>query len=228
MSKEMADNDSNVSADTPPAATEITFNLTATNESSLSGNQYFNIFPPALKTPSLKSQVLTALVSEPTSAASPTTTRTWKGGSGALALLAVTAGASPSEAETTPVALGDKVTVAWADGVFDMTPSPGGPPNAVEVTFAPGVPADSQVGLVVGPAPILVRVPVGLSPLTLEPDLSPTVTVVFGTAFQLPKPEVSDVNKAQLITFKDGATSGGATASAQIKVGLDNLIIETG
>jgi len=223
MTNQIANADSNAPVGAP-AATELTFNLTATNGSSLPGAHYFNVFPPALKTPSLKSQTLTALVSQPTTSENPTTTLTWKGGGGALALFALASGMVIGNVERTPVALGDTVAVAWVDGAFTITLAAGGPANAVEVTFAPGIPPDAQIGLVVGPAPILVSVPAGLSSLTLEPDLSPVAMVVFGTAFQLPQPEMSDASQARTIMFN--LDTAVATASAQIAVGLENRIVQ--
>lgn len=206
-----------------PAAAAVPFELTATNESTVPGVQYFSVFPPALKNPPPKSQTLTALVSDPTNQGDATTL-TWNGGSGALALFALIEGANPDAAKRTPVGLGDTVAVAWVDGAFTVTPAAGGPANAIEVTFAAGVPGRGQIGLVVGPAPILVPIPAGLPALTLEPDLSPTVTVIFGTPFQLPQPDQSDVSKAAVVTF----TSTSPTAIAQIKIGLDNLIVQVG
>ncbi|WP_341487745.1 hypothetical protein [Pararhizobium sp. A13] len=208
-----------------PAAASVPFKLTATNNSTVKGAQYFNVFPPALKNPSPISQTLTALVSDPTEDGDKITL-TWNGGSGALALFTLIDGTNPDTAERTPVALGDTVAVAWIDGAFTVTPAAGGPANAIKVTFTAGVPAGGQIGLVVGPAPILVPIPAGLSSLTLEPDLSPTVTVIFGTAFQLPKPDQSDVSNAATIAFEQHtATNASPTAVAQIEVGLGNQIV---
>lgn len=228
MSTKMAQTSSGPATNNAPPAAAVPFELTATNASTVKGVQYFSVFPPALKNPPPKSQTLTALVSDPTKQGDATTL-TWNGGSAALALFALIEGASPDVAERTPVALGDTVAVAWIDGAFTVTPAAGGPANAIEVTFAPGVPGGGQLGLVVGPAPILVPIPAGLSALTLEPDLSPTVTVIFGTPFQLPKPDQSDVSKTATITFEqDTATNASPTAIAQIKVGLENQIVEGG
>lgn len=226
MSTKMAETSSDPAMNSAPPAAAVPFELTATNESTVPGVQYFSVFPLALKNPPPKSQTLTALVSDPTKQGEATTL-TWNGGSGALALFALIEGASPDAAERMPVALGDTVAVAWVDGAFTVTATAGGPANAIEVTFAPGVAAGGQIGLVVGPAPILVPIPAGLSSLTLEPDLSPTATVVFGTAFQFPQPDESDVSKPATITFEqDETTSASTPASAQIKVGLDNQIVE--
>lgn len=211
----------------PQAATVITFQLGLTNESSLSGSRYFNIFPPYLKNISTKSQVRTALVSQATSRAATNTNLMWKGGEGALALLAITEGITVESAERVSVTLGDIVSVDWSGTGFTLTPTPGGPTNVISLTFAAGLPADTQVGLVVGPAPILVAALLGQS-MALEPDLSPAISVSFGTAFQLPEPDMSDLSKEQVVTLKQTASDAGPMASAQIKVGLDNRITETG
>ncbi|HEV7309253.1 hypothetical protein [Ensifer sp.] len=224
MPKPIADQAASApAAAAPAAAAPITFSLTATNGSSLAGDAYFSVFPPPLKSPPVSSQVLTALVSAATSEANETTTLTWNGGSGALALLAMAEDGAPATAGKTPVALGDKVMVTWADGAYTIVPSTGGPASAVEVDIDPSVPPNSLIGLVVGPAPILVGIPAGLGPLTLEPDLSPTATVVFGTACVYPPAPISDVDQGLTVTF-----SGTPTAAAQVAVGLDNLIQQTG
>ncbi len=227
MSTQVANTDSSTAADDPPATGVVPFQLTATNASSVPGSVYFNVFPPALTNFPATGQTITALVSPATTNSSPPVTMTWNGGPGALGLFALTDGADPARAEKTPVALGDTVAVAWANGAFTITPSPGGPAGVLTVTFAPGIPTGGSIGLVVGPAPILVPIPVSLSPLTLAPDLSPTVTVVFGTAFQFPAPDISDESQAQTVTFKTDATSTSPTATASITVGLDNQIVET-
>ncbi|KAB1082362.1 MULTISPECIES: hypothetical protein [Rhizobium/Agrobacterium group] len=228
MSTTKAKTSSGPATSSTPSAAAVPFELTATNGSSVPGFQYFSVFPPALKNPPPKSQVLTALVSDATDQAG-TTTLTWNGGSGALALFALLEGTSPNNAHRTPVALGDTVAVALVDGAFTLTATAGGPANAIEVTFAPGVPPGGQIGLVVGPAPILVAIPAGLSSLTLEPDLSPTVTVVFGTAFQFPEANESDVSQSATTTFKqDATTEASPTAIAHIEVDLDNKITQVG
>ncbi len=210
-----------------PAAATVPFELTATNRSTVPGAQYFSVYPPALKSPPVSSQTLTALVSGPTEQGD-TTTLTWNGGSGALALFALIGGTSPDAAVRKPVALGDTVTVAWVNGAFTITAAVGGGPvDAIKVTFASGMPANGHIGLVVGPASILVPIPAGLMGLTLEPDLSPTVSVVFGTPFQLPQPDQSDVSERATITFEqDAATNASLTASAQIELGLENQIVQ--
>lgn len=227
MSKQIEDQASAVPADSPPTATTIAFTLVATNASSIKGDAYFSIFPPPLKSPAVTAQVPTALVSAATDAkTSATTTLTWNGGSGALVLLAMAAGDAPANAEKTAVALGDKATVTYANGAYAITAATGGPANAIEVIFDEGVPASSLIGLVVGPAPILLKPPAGMGSLTLEPDMSPTVKAVFGTACTYPPPENSNVDQGLTVTFLAGG--GGSTASAQIAVDLDNLIVQTG
>jgi hypothetical protein len=207
-----------------PVAEETTFTLTATNESSVPGAQYFNVFPPKLISPAQGTVIYTALVSNQTTKANPTVTMSWKGGAGALAMTALTKTMKIGNAAQTPVALGETVAVDWIDEAFTLTPTAGGPEGVITVTFSQNIPADSYVGLVVGPAPVLVPIQGNGSPLTLEPDLTPVVTVAFGTAFQWPKPQVWDESNAKTVTFKQGDTNG---VYAQIQVGADNLIVET-
>lgn len=227
MSKQIADQASTAPGDTPPPATPTTFTLSATNGSSVAGVSYFSVFPPPLKSPAVSVQVLTALISNVTRSGQGETTLTWNGGSGALALLAIAGNGKgdPATAEKTPVTLGGKATVTFANGTYAIAVSTGGPANSVEVDFDLSVPPASLVGLVVGPAAILLAPPAGMGPLILEPDLSRTVTVVFGTACTYPPPAISDVDQGSTVMF---ASSGASAASAQIKVGPDNLIVQTG
>jgi hypothetical protein len=199
--------------------------LTVANDSTVSGPGYFNVFPPLLLNVPPQSQNLTALVSAPTVSGTPTTI-TWNGGSGALELFAFAAGTSPDAATRTAVALGDIVTVDWAGGAFTFAPAPGGPATGIEVAFTPNVPVDTQIGLVVGPGSILVPRQANPSPLTLTPNLSPVATVTFGTAYQWPGPDVSDISKSQAVTFKPSSAS--PVLAAQITIGSDNLIVQNG
>jgi len=52
--------------------------------------------------------------------------------------------------------------------------------------------------------------------------------VVFGTAFQLPAPDESDLSQAATITFKQDTTAASPTAAAQIEANLDNKIVQIG
>ncbi len=194
-----------VSTETPALAA-TTFHLTATNNSSLVGDSYFNVYPPALTSPSVNSQTRQALVSEPTSKGE-TTTMTWPGGSAALSLFAVHAGANPTTSAHIPVALGDIVAIDWVDGAFSVSPAAGGTAGSIQVTFTAVVPSDTSIGLVVGPGSILVLQPPGQAALTLTPDLSSVATVSFGTPYQLLKPLFSDVNASSLVIFRQGTSS---------------------
>ncbi|MBY5890820.1 hypothetical protein HFN49_32105 [Rhizobium leguminosarum] len=211
-----------------PVESEIKFNLTATNKSSVPGLQFFSVFPPELKSVAPKQQQLvTALVSGPTTQASSPQILTWKGGTGALTLLAFR-GTSLQSFQTTPVSLGESVTVSWSQGAFAFARIEGASKDKVAVTFASGTPTDGFIGLTVGPAPILLSIPKSLTPLSLEPDLSPTVTVVFGTPFEFPCPNQSDLSKATSVYFAQGSGCGGLTYSAQINVGPEDVIVQIG
>lgn len=211
-----------------PVESEITFSLTASNKSSVPGPQFFSVFPPELKSIAPKQpQIVTALVSAPTTLASSPQILTWKGGTGALTLLAFR-GTALQSAQTTPISLGESVTVSWSQGAFAFARTEGASKDKVAVTFASGTPTDGFIGLTVGPAPILLSIPKGLTPLSLEPDLSPTVTVVFGTPFEFPSPNQSDLSKATSVHFAQGFGSGGPTYSAQINVGPEDVIVQIG
>ncbi|ANK85796.1 MULTISPECIES: hypothetical protein [unclassified Rhizobium] len=211
-----------------PMGNDITFSLTATNQSSVPGSRFFSVFPPELKsvTPKQK-QIVTALVSGATTQGSPPQTLTWKGGSGALSLLAFR-GTDLASAQTTPVSLGDSVVLSWSQGAFAFARTAGTSKEQVSVTFDSGIPADGYIGLSVGPAPILLSIPKSLSQLSLEPDLSPTATVIFGTRFEFPAPDQSDLSMATSVRFTQGSGSDLLTNSAQINVGPDNVIVQTG
>lgn len=229
MSSEQINTDSSPAPGTVSATTATIFTLTTVNASSVAGPSCFSVFPPILKNLPAISQVLMALVSAPTVQGGAPGVMTWKGGSGALTLFALVSGAAPENNPGTPVALADTVAIDWINGAFSLVPSAGGGPvDGIEVTFTAAVPIGTQIGLTVGPGAILVQQPAGQAPLTLTPDLSLVATVVFGTAFQMPMPDMSDVSKPQTVTFTPGGTIDNPTASAAIFVGLDNLIVETG
>ncbi|MBO9100173.1 MULTISPECIES: hypothetical protein [unclassified Rhizobium] len=209
------------------AGAGTTFELKATNDSSLPGQNYFNVYPPILTNLDAKAQTLVALVSDATSKGQ-STTMTWQGGNGALSLFAVTAGASPVTSPSTAVALGDTVVVDWAAGAFTITPAAGGLTGSIQVSFSAEVPPGTKLGLVVGPGSILVRPAMGQAVLTLTPDMSLVATVSFGTAFQLPPPPVSDVSQPMLVTFQPGTSSSGPLATAEISVGVTDEIVQLG
>ncbi len=206
---------------TPPAP-GTAYTLTATNASTVSGNQYFNVFPPCMTVKPAQRQRLLALVSSPTvtgEGAAAQATLTWQAGPDTLALFALTPKQSPDGAPRTPVALGDTATVTWDGGAFTIATSANGTPGAITVTFNAGIPVGSQVGLVVGPGSILVSAPTSASTMTLVPDLSPTVTVQFGTPFDPGSPGVTDVSQTATVIF--------AGPAASITIGPDNQIQQT-
>lgn len=218
-----------LSTETADDATNYTFSLTATNQSSLSGNRYFNVFPPYLLTPAMTGQKRMARVSDPTVASNvepADTTMTWQGGASTLTMFAVTKDENPTMAKPVQVALGNTVAVSWINGSFTIVPAAGGPEGVITVTFTEGIPDNSLIGLVVGPAPILLAVPSPLAPLTLTPDLSLTATIIFGSAYQWPKPDVWDATAPQAITFTSGAAGAASTVSATILVGPDDVIVQ--
>ncbi|HBF28469.1 hypothetical protein [Rhizobium sp.] len=199
-------------------ATSLT--LTATNNSSVPGLQYFNVYPPLLKNLPAAQQTQTALVSEPTLHDGSNTAISWASGSDALSILAVTNGQILSKAEQTPIRLGQTATVSYPNSTFAIAISDGGTADIITVAFTAPIPIHSQIGLVVGPAPILVAVPASLSSLTLEPDLSQQVTVTFGSPFVWPAAEETDTSIPTVVTFAAGQTS------ATITIGPDNLIVQ--
>ncbi|WFR95014.1 hypothetical protein [Rhizobium tumorigenes] len=209
------------------ASAGTTFELKATNDSSLPGQNYFNVYSPILTNLDAKAQTLVALVSAATGKGQ-STTLTWQGGSGALSLFAVTAGASPVTSPGTAVALGDIVAIEWAAGAFTISPAAGGPADSIQVSITSAVPPGIKIGLVVGPGSILVRPAIGQAVLTLTPDMSPVATVSFGTAFQLPPPPVSDVSQPRQVTFQPGTSSSGPLATAEISVGVTDEIVQLG
>lgn len=222
----MSEPSTSPSTETAADTADYTFSLTATNQSSLSGKRYFNVFPPYLLTPAAAGQTRMARVSDPTVAsdAEPAdTTMTWSGGAGTLAMFAITKDGDPTVAETVPVVLGDTVAVSWVDGTFVITPATGGTEGVITVTCTAGTPTGSQIGLTVGPASILVAAPAVGAPLTLTPDLSLTATVVFGSAYLWPKPAIWDATAPLTVTFTPGATG---TVGAAIVVGPDDIIVQ--
>ena len=192
------------------------FVLTATNESTVPGPQYFSVFPPPLTVTPQQPQTPLPLVSSPTEIDSqPTTTMQWPS-LDKLDLIVLNDTESVEGAARTPVVPGDTAAITWKDNDFAVTVTHG-TGNDIKLTFGPNMPSPSNVGLIVGPGPILVPV-VGDS-MTLTPSLTPTFTVLFGTAWRNGA-EFSDYNPPAKITFK------GTTAA--IVVGFDNLITQKG
>lgn len=225
MSTATPDNENSAAGSEATAAT--TFQLTATNQSSARAEGYFNVYPSLLTDPPANAQTPLALVSDET-AKGKATTMTWQGGSAALALFAMATGTTPAAAPRTSVVLGTTVAVDWANGAFTLSPAAGDLADSIVILFTPSVPTETSIGLVVGPGAILVRRAAGESTLTLTPDLSPTATVEFGTAFQFPAGDFSDVSPSQGITFKLAGSSAAPVGNASIEVGSDNLIIQNG
>ena len=114
------------------------------------------------------------------------------------------------------VTLGSTATIDWKDDAFVVTATPG-TGNTIKLTFNPGIPPSSSVGLVIGPGKILV--PIIGNGLVLTPNLAPTVMVQFGTAWQPGSPGFSDLSALTPVTFM--------STKAAIVVGPDNLIVQT-
>jgi hypothetical protein len=144
----------------------------------------------------------------------PTTMLSWPAPP-ALAVIAVTDGQSVDTAKHTPVTLGATVAVSWQDNDFVVAVT-AGTGNSVNLTFAPGIPSSSKVGLVVGPGPVLV--PIVGEGMALTPNLTPTFMVQFGTAWQPGSPSFSDVSPLAPVSF--------IGPSAAIVVGEDNVIVQ--
>ncbi|MDA8231476.1 MAG: hypothetical protein M0006_09060 [Magnetospirillum sp.] len=208
--------------DTTSPASGQTFSLIATNGSTVPGDQYFNVFPPLMTVKPDQPQTAIALVSSATvtgGGESAQTTLTWTGGAGALALIALGPGQDPNKAPRTPVALGATATVSWDNNGFTISQTDTGSAGAVTVAFSGDIPAETQIGLVVGPGPIPVPAPPAKTTLTLVPDLSPKVAVTFGTAFRTGQPGVIDSSRQATVSF--------SRSTASITVGLENLIAQT-
>ncbi len=189
--------------------------LTATNNSTVPGEQFFNVFPPPLTVTPQQPQVPIPMVSTATvSGTQPVAILKWPS-LAALTLIALKPGQSVDTATPTPVTLGSTAAIAWQDDDFSVTVTPG-TGNTVALVFAPGIPPSSHVGLVVGPGPILV--PIVGEGLTLTPSRVPTFMVQFGTPWQ-PGSSFSDVSTLTPVSFL------GPTAA--IGVGSDNVIVQT-
>jgi hypothetical protein len=211
----------NASNADPPGGTQLV--LTATNNSSVPGEQYFNVFPPPLTVMPEQPQTAIPMVSTATvtgaqsAAPGPQSIAVLKWPSPpTLALIALKSGQSVDTAALTAVTLGSTVAVTWVDDGFVVTPTPG-TGNTIKLTFGPGIPVLSSVGLVVGPGPILV--PIAGASMTLAPNLTPTFMVQFGTAWQPGSPSFSDVSTLTSVAFTG--------TEAAIVVGANNLIVQT-
>jgi hypothetical protein len=204
----------------PPAdlPRRLRLTLTARNNSTVPGEQYFNVFPPRMSVTPLLPQTRVAKVSTPTLAGKIRHARlSWLSGPDTLALVVLAPGQKIGTATETPVTLGSTAALAWEDGAFSVSVAPGNG-EGVTVIFDPGIPQSSYVGLVVGPAPILV--PVINDRVQMTPDLAPIVRVRFGTPWQWGAPGFSDLSQSATVIF--------AGHEAEITVGADNLIIQTG
>jgi hypothetical protein len=201
-----------------PPADGAMHTLTARNNSSVPGEQYFSVFPPPMSvTPPELRQIPVAKVSTPTVTGKIRLARlTWWSGRAALALVTLAPGQAIEAAMRTPVTLGSIAALVWEDGMFSVTVRPGDG-EGITVTFDGDIPPVSYVGLVVGPAPILV--PVVRDAVHLKPDLAPIVSVRFGTPWQWGAPSFSDLSRATTVVITDH--------EAAIEVGPDNVIRQT-
>ncbi|MBB4284540.1 hypothetical protein [Roseospira goensis] len=208
---------------TEGATKGTTYTLKAINRSTVSGAQYFNVYPPALTVSPPQPQTVIPLVSAATvsggkDGGQESATLSWAGGADALVLIAVAPGQTPDGAVRLDVTPGSTVAVAWKDNAFTLTETGQGNGSGITVTFGPDVPGSSRVGLIVGPGTILVSVPVSGATLIMTPDLSTTVGVVFGTPDRPGGEQVRDVSPKVSVEFK--------TTHATIVVGPDNLITQ--
>ena len=192
---------------TGASPSEPTLTLTATNNSSVPGLQYFNVFPPPLfaVTPQ-QPQSFIPLVSAPTETGDAAVTMAWTTPA-ALPLLALAPGQSPSSVPQTPVSPGATATITWSDGAFKVAVVAGTGP-VITLVYSGSIPAGSSVGLVIGPGTILM--PISGTGLAFTPDLVPTYSVQFGTAWQAGAPAFSDTSASETITFN------GTTAAIEI------------
>jgi hypothetical protein len=212
-----------VPTSTAPAApsddTAAPFSLIVTNNSSVPGDQYFNVYPPEMVVSPFQPQILIPKTSPPTVTGSAPITMTWNGGAAALALVALQPGQDLSAAISQPIELGGSGTVTWTGSQFTVELSTQGTGSGpITVTVAPGAPALSSVGLLVGSGAVVVTVPAAGCSLTLTPDLTPIVTVQFGTAFVPGPSNFRDESDPVHVTF--------AGTTATIYVGPDNLIVQ--
>lgn len=198
----------------PPSGTLLV--LTASNDSSVPGEQYFNVFPPLMTVAPEQRQTLFPMVSTATvTGKQPDAVLKWSGPP-TLSLLTVEPGQSVDSATPNAVTLGSTATIDWKADAFVVTTTPG-TGNTIKLTFNPGIPASSSVGLAIGPGKILV--PIVGNGLVMTPNLAPTVMVQFGTAWQPGSPSFTDLSALTPVTFMG--------TKAAIVVGPDNLIIQT-
>jgi hypothetical protein len=185
------------------------------------GEQYFNVYPPPMVVAPLLPQTPIPLVSTATvteTGDGATTTLTWQSGADALALIALAPGQDPSAAPQTPAPPGTTVALTFANGSFTAAPS-SGTGSIITVTVPDNAPPGSQIGLMIGPGPILIPMPTGGGSVVLTPDLTPTVTVRFGTSLAPGASSFSDETASIPVTF--------AGSTAAIRVGPDNTIVQT-
>lgn len=196
----------------PPTAPP--FVLTATNNSSVPGEQYFNVFPAPLTVKPQLAQIPVPMVSAATISGSKQAVAvlTWPSDQ-TLSLIVLAQGDSVDAAKRTPVTLGSTAAITWENDAFSVAVTPG-TGDSVTLTFGPGIPPSSRVGLVVGPGPTLV--PIVGDGVTLTPTFTTTFTVQFGTPWQPPPPDFSDVSASAVVAF--------IGRKAAITVGAENVI----
>lgn len=207
-------------ANAPREAPRLT--LIATNNSTVPGNQCFNIFPPLLTVTPSTPQTPIPLVSSPTmpgGSHSSVVTLEWKSSVGALSFIVLRSGQDPAKAPQTPVALGGALTVTWQNEAFEVASAAGEGAESIAVTFDPGVPPSTVAGLVVGPGPVLFPVPAGGGTLTLTPNMTQIVTARFGTFAPSGTDGFSDLSQPLQVVFRGN--------DAAITIGPDNLLVQT-
>ena len=203
---------------TTTTAAATSFSLTATNQSTVPGKQYFNVYPLACTTvvPSmpctLVPTVSAATVAGTTSAVA---TVTWQGGAGGMTLVVPASGTSP-----TAVALGDTVTITYADSAYTLSSVPG-TSSTVTIVLATGTSMPASIGLTTGAGMISLAPTSSTTTITLTPDLTPTVNVQFGSAYD-PLSGTSDLSQMVAVTF-----TGTTSLQAGILVGPANTITQT-
>lgn len=204
-------------------ATGTDYALTATNNSTVPGTQYFNIYPLPLKSIPAQNQFYTARVSPPTSRQDATVHMNWHVDQTAITVLAMSSHAEISQAVKLTAPLGSTVTLDWQDGAYQLAISASDTGTAIIVNVSAAVPANSLVGLDTGLTPIFVNT-TGAGALSLEPDLTPSAVARFGTAYQWASSDISEGSGCyQVIFYPTGETS----AYAQIQIGMDNVITQT-
>ncbi|MBV5333926.1 hypothetical protein JZU57_01510, partial [bacterium] len=139
----------------PEPTTGTPYALTCTNNSTVPGNQYFNVYSSPTVSPTLPMTVVplvspatcspnvAASAGKKSSASAPASVvATWSGGAGALALFALSPGQKSIPTVTTPVTLGCTATVDYVDDAFTVTPV-AGEGSTVAVVLTANVPSSS-------------------------------------------------------------------------------------